>query len=302
MKKLILSLLFITLSVVLVHGQTALYSLYMFNPYILNPGVAGISNHVEISAGYRNQWVNFEGAPTTYYLTAHAPLDKRSARYGKKDFNHSAVGGMLFVDQYGQLMELGGSGSYTLHIALNKQYKLSLGGAIGFRQYSFDRGKMTIVDQSDNILNNLKNKYTFDGTFGGWLYGKNMYLGVSGTNLLSFSNFAYNNCFAMGGYRYQANSRLEVLPSLLARLSPTVDPQFDFNCKLRYDKALWGGASFRTNRTFVLMGGFKWNNTLSVGYAYDTPWNYVKNFQSASHEIFVQFELRNHKVICPEFW
>ncbi len=305
MKKLIHTALAILATSLAAYAQHPLYSQYMFAPYIINPAVAGISNHVEITAGYRNQWVSFEGAPTTYWLSAHGPLDMRRARYNSKDFNHSAAGAILFVDQYGPIQELGFNASYTYHIALSKEYKMSLGGSLGFRQYAFDRGKITTWD-NDDIITALKTKYTSDGQLGTWIYGKNLYFGASGVNLLSFSDYAYNNYFAMAGYRYQANRTLEVLPSMLMRYSRTVDPQFDFNCKLRFaDNAgdkVWGGLSFRTNRTFVLMAGLKLKNLLSVGYAYDTPWNYVQNFQSASHEIFVQYEIRNPKVTCPEFW
>jgi type IX secretion system PorP/SprF family membrane protein len=56
--------------------QNPQYSQYMMNTYLINPAVVGIEDYTDIKVGYRNQWTNFEGAPTTYYLTAHFALDK----------------------------------------------------------------------------------------------------------------------------------------------------------------------------------------------------------------------------------
>ena len=60
--------------------QRPLQSLYMFDPLLVNPAYAG--THVQLSgtAIYRNQWVNFDGAPKTFTGTVHSGF--RKARVG----------------------------------------------------------------------------------------------------------------------------------------------------------------------------------------------------------------------------
>jgi len=307
MKKLIFSISVSLLSATASFAQMPLYGQYMMNPYLINPAVAGISNHVEFQAGYRNQWVSFEGAPTTYWATVHAPVDFRGGRYAKKDYNHNALGGQVYVDQTGPIQRLGLMASFTHHMPLNRQYKLSMGASLGFRQYGFDRAKISVKDDKDNIINSLQNLYTFDGNAGIWIHEKNLWGGLSAVNLLSFTNFAYINSFGMIGYRFQATRHMELLPSTVIRYSPAVPVQADINIKLRYainkfDK-IWGGGSVRTNRTIALMAGAKISDIVTVGYAYDTPWNYIKNFQSASHEIFIRYDLKEKQgVWMPTIW
>ena len=58
-----IALLFVSISAT--GQQRPIQSLYMFDPLLINPAYAG--THVQLSgtAIYRNQWVNFDGAPKT---------------------------------------------------------------------------------------------------------------------------------------------------------------------------------------------------------------------------------------------
>src|SRR5579871_5523807 len=55
------------------HAQLyPVFTQYYFNELMINPAFAGA--HVQFSATstYRNQWINFPGAPKTFSLTAHS--------------------------------------------------------------------------------------------------------------------------------------------------------------------------------------------------------------------------------------
>src|SRR5690606_21861481 len=73
-----LAIVFCTLSVSA--QQRPIQSLYMFDPLVINPAYAG--THVQFSATaiYRNQWVNFDGAPKTLTASVHSGF--RNARVG----------------------------------------------------------------------------------------------------------------------------------------------------------------------------------------------------------------------------
>src|SRR5687767_7837247 len=62
--------------------QNIVYSQYLFNGLLINPAYAG--SHVQLSGTltYRNQWVNFEGAPQTSTLGVHTALMKGKVGVG----------------------------------------------------------------------------------------------------------------------------------------------------------------------------------------------------------------------------
>src|SRR5690606_24263503 len=83
--------------------HSIVYSQYLFNGLLINPAYAG--SHVQLSASltYRNQWVNFPGAPVTGTFGAHTSLYK--GRVG--------VGLLTTVDKIGSYSNTGLFGSYA---------------------------------------------------------------------------------------------------------------------------------------------------------------------------------------------
>src|SRR5687767_4886339 len=75
-------LLVTALLVCLVSGvgaqQRPQFSQYMLNQYIFNPAISGIEDYTEVKMGTRYQWVGLDGAPVTYYVSAHTPLNKQA--------------------------------------------------------------------------------------------------------------------------------------------------------------------------------------------------------------------------------
>ncbi|HEY8402370.1 MAG TPA: type IX secretion system membrane protein PorP/SprF [Cytophagaceae bacterium] len=283
-------------------AQHALFSQYMFNTYLINPGVAGINDQIEASVGYRNQWVYFEGAPKTIYASIHSPLNKKGPRYNKKDKPYHALGGYIFSDKYGPIQEFGANVSYTYHMSFTQKIKASFGMYGGVRQYIFNKNEMTTFIENDPRVSSLKNELSLDGGFGSWIYSDNVYLGISGNDLLSFSGFAFNNYYLTSGYRHRINRDLEVIPSFLLKATHAAPFQVDINAKLRLYNMYWAGLSYRTNKSVVVLAGLKLKEMLAIGYSYDIPWMHVEKFRAASHEIFVTYYFGKPGVRCPEFW
>lgn len=57
--------------------QDAMFTKYMFNSLVFNPGYAGSTDYLSVVALYRNQWYGIEGAPKTQVVTAHMPFKDR---------------------------------------------------------------------------------------------------------------------------------------------------------------------------------------------------------------------------------
>src|SRR5687767_15831276 len=116
----------LTLSVSVANAQQRpLQSLYMFDPLLINPAYAG--THVQLSGTgiYRNQWVNFDGAPKTFTGTVHSGF--RKARVGL---------GIIFAnDQIGVHSDNSLYGVYSYKIPLSQRKNgavLSMGLQAGF--------------------------------------------------------------------------------------------------------------------------------------------------------------------------
>src|SRR6187401_2157804 len=84
----VVSLAIVTLSVA---QQYPVFTQYYFNELVINPAYAGAQVQFSATAMYRNQWVNFPGAPKTFSISGHTALAKNKVGVGLL-VNHDEIG------------------------------------------------------------------------------------------------------------------------------------------------------------------------------------------------------------------
>ena len=92
MRTIAATILFFVFGQGLLAQQKPQYSQYYQNLAVLNPAATGKENSVSIRAGFRNQWVGFEGAPKTSYLTLGTPINIGNTQSGFVDYGVSEPG------------------------------------------------------------------------------------------------------------------------------------------------------------------------------------------------------------------
>src|SRR5690349_24198461 len=70
--------------------QYPVFTQYYFNELVINPGYAGAHVQYSATAMYRNQWVNFPGAPKTFNFSNHVALMKNKIGVGLM-VNHDEI-------------------------------------------------------------------------------------------------------------------------------------------------------------------------------------------------------------------
>src|SRR5215210_1601470 len=143
------------------------FSQYMINNYILNPAISGVEDYTDVKSGFRRQWMGLEGAPLTYYTSAHTPLnktditvsairnkDRRIKRIGlhQKARPHHGVGFIAQVDKTGPLKSTSFDASYAYHIPFTNKIKLSAGIAGGMLKYRLNTNEVFLANQNDPTL------------------------------------------------------------------------------------------------------------------------------------------------------
>ncbi len=318
--------------------QRAQYSQYMLNAYILNPAMSGLEDYIDVKAGYRNQWGGLEGAPKTFYVTAHGALNKAdrtsslSVRgpYGRpmprsRVFpsqpaapGHNGVGGMVLYDEMGPSSRTTLNGSYARHIPLSNRIKLAAGVSGGITQHTINFDKLHLLDPTDPILQFGRQSVIIpDLSAGLLLYDPNFYVGFS-ANQLIFKNLnyrttqqsvyewlgtLYNHYFLTAGYRVEVTEDWVFLPSIMVKSVRPVPVSYDINAKLSYQDRIWAGLSYRHKDAIVGLIGVNVNYRLNLGYSYDFTLSNLRNVSRGTHEIVIGLMLNNHqRIICPRLF
>lgn len=288
MKNIVKVVLLSLLSVPAFAQQMPFTSQYMFNDYILNPAVGGSLDYMPISTSIRSQWSGLDGAPKTQTLSAHTKLG-----------NRIGVGGFLFNDVTGPVSEKGVQLSYSYHLPMPNETKLSFGlGAMLFL-HSLDVNKLKFEEGSDQATLNIEdNTFSPDANFGVLLYNEKYKIGISIPQL--FQNKVYENdqqenlnnlvrhYFLHGEYIFNINDNFDLIPSSLIKYVTGAPVQFDINTRALYKKKYWLGFSYRDRESIVALIGLEYN-VFRLGYSYDFTLTDISKYSSGTHEIYLAY-------------
>ncbi|GAB3200944.1 type IX secretion system membrane protein PorP/SprF [Pontibacter aydingkolensis] len=307
----------------------------------MNPALAGSENYGEIKSGYRNQWAGIEGAPESYYLTAHLPLGKKNlsttatsipgrGRFGNRALlsnsakketvqakPHHGAGITAITDKAGALKRTDFGFTYAYHLPLNKELRMSAGVSGGISVYRVNEGGLRLTDPNDpTFIGGNYNRIKPNITAGVQLYSRRFFVGTSSTQILQdelttrFSEEESNDAstrvhhYLMGGYKVKLAPRFSVLPSVLLKYASPSPTSIDANLKLLYNEKVWVGGSYRQNNAYVILGGLNVNNLLQVGYAYDVATSGIGRMGGGAHEVVLGILVSNRgKIFSPsDFW
>jgi type IX secretion system PorP/SprF family membrane protein len=317
MKKTFLIGLLIVATHALFAQQRPIHSLYMFDPLIINPAYAGTQVQLSGTAIYRNQWVNFPGAPKTFTASAHSGFRK----------NRVGVGVLAANDQIGIHDETSVHGIFSYKIPMSKFDKkssLSFGVMGGFNNLKSDFTKLNPKDGLDPYASRVERDFSW--SFGAGLYYRSpkFYAGFSvpyitglSTPYIVIENNSYvgdiekiryktRYYYLTGGFTHQVSKNFKLIPSTLIRLQESAPLSFDLNLvSVLYD-VVGLGVSYRLDDSIVGMFELQINENFHVGYAYDFTTSDLRLYSNGTHEIMINYRVRINRIHkgleCPSYW
>jgi type IX secretion system PorP/SprF family membrane protein len=291
-----------------VHAQQSIvYSQYIFNGLLINPAYAG--SHVQLSATltYRNQWVNFDGAPQTTTLGVHSTV--RRDKVG--------LGLLMTSDKIGSYSNKGVFASYAYIIKNPFGGVLSLGVQAGFNNFKADYSALNSKSAGDPLFNAVINE--FKPNFGGGIfyYTKRMFAGFSVPVILKYDQLASVNLAQLTQPRYyylhagttkslDRDEKFKVSPSILLRVQDGTPLSGDLNLNLIFYDQISIGSSYRSGDGIVSFVNFKLSEKFYFAYSYDWTVSEIRRYSKGSHELMLNYRVRLrgiHKDLeCPYFF
>lgn len=305
--------------------QSAQYSQYIRNQYMINPGAAGAEDFVALALGGRMQWTGFDDAPKTSYLYFSAPMNKlRNGRmkrtYGvlrsrNRRVKHPtmrisgskhAFGAQLLGDLYGPFRTFKFAGTYAYHLALNREYRLSFGVNAGLSSRSFLSDKAQVLSVMTNTgfydatystyAANQNAQYTLDVEAGLYFYGKDVFAGFSANqltgDLVKFGNRQTNfdpkiHYFLTGGYHFKLNRKMQLTAATLMKYVHRAPLSLEFSVQGEFKDQFWFGASYRHKDAVVATFGWNSGKVLRIGYSFDFSISDLIRYNSGGHELVI---------------
>jgi type IX secretion system PorP/SprF family membrane protein len=285
--------------------QDALYSQYMFNKLLVNPGYAGSKEVLSIDILDRYQWVGIEGAPRTFTIAAHSSMRNRKV----------GLGMYAYKDQIGPIENKGMMGTYSYRIFF-KESVLSFGVQAGFKFFD--------IEWLDAYISEPDPLFTFadiqrvspDANLGIYYYTPTYFLGISSKQLFQneYGTVMVNgrstytrlsrHFYAMGGTAYELSPFLALRTSMLMKYVAAAPVQVDVNLSVVFADQFWVGFSYRTEKALIFLTEFRLLPYMRVGYSFDYYFNEIATQNKGTHEIRLglDFELFQSRMLTPRYF
>ncbi|HAF30796.1 MAG TPA: hypothetical protein DCG75_17270 [Bacteroidales bacterium] len=308
MKKILIILYIITLAVFSAKSQQEpIYSQYTMNQYLINPAFAGSEGYTSFNLTARQQWLGFDGAPSTQaisgqtrilktsYVSKSRSVKKRTRK--RRPSGKIGLGGYLYNDQNGPIGRTGLELSYAYHMFISDG-QLSLGLSLSAYQFRINTNDLLTSEGYDPLLDQARESmFIPDGSVGIFYTYQPFYIGLSTKNLFQAAvKFGADNSFTdyqqvrhyylSTGYKYDMDNDFEIEPSLLIKTTEAFNLQADVSIKGYYKRDYWLGFSYRTGNAFITTVGIKVDR-LYFGYAFDYSLNDIQRISYGSHEIMI---------------
>lgn len=287
--------------------QYPVFTQYYFNEMVINPAYAGAHVQLSLTSTYRNQWVNFPGAPRTISFSGHSALYNGKMGLGLL-VNHDEIGSYGNQNVYGYY-------SYKIHF---RDATLSMGLQAGFNFVGVDFSKLDLQDPNDPSFIPINE---FKPNFGTGIYynKKNFFLGFSipfilnsdissdiETSVANIQEARYY--FLRGGAIFALNPKetVKLNPSLLVRAQEGQPLSMDLNLGVIIHDVLSTGVSWRSGDAIMQFIDLKLSEKFHFAYSYDWTSSDINKFSNGSHEFMLNYRAKittAHKELnCPTYY
>ena len=299
MNKLYLALLVSLLSLSeAIAQQDPHYTQYMYNMNVMNPAYAGSKENLSFGLLYRKQWVDIEGAPSTFTFSGHTPAGK-----------NVGLGLSVIADEIGPVKEQNVYGDFSYTLNLGGEHRLALGMKAGFTLQQvglFSEISPTLpVPTDDGFSEDTSNTYFNLGT-GLFYYTEKYYVALSVPNMLKANHLDFNGVkygtetqhyFLTGGYVFDLNPNLKFKPFAMLKSAFNSPSSLDVSANFLFNEKFELGATYRVDDSFGAMVNVAISPSIRIGYAYDNIISEIKTVAPSSHEIILLFDVNFPKKV-----
>ncbi len=275
------------------------YTQYMYNMNVINPAYAGSKEHLSFGLLYRKQWVDIEGAPSTFSLSGSTPVGK-----------NVGLGLSMISDKIGPVSENNVYADFSYTLNLGGEHRLAFGvkGGATFHKVGLfsEIGQSNVPDLNDPAFaENTSNTFLNVGS-GLFYYTDKYYLAFSVPNMLKSTHLDYNgrkygnesvHYFLTGGYVFQLSDMWKFKPFAMVKTAFGSPISYDISTNFLYNEKFEMGATYRRDDSFGAMVNYAVSPNVRIGYAYDHVISDLKIATTSSHEVILLFDLNFPKKV-----
>jgi type IX secretion system PorP/SprF family membrane protein len=266
--------------------QTPEYTFWRQNMALINPAYVGSTDKTEINIiSYKDQFSGVQDGPQTQSIAAQGSFND------KVGIGLELVSDRVFIQKETNIFV---NFSYKLNFGEGKDLSLGLKAGGSFFNVDFTR-----LQTQDPINQGTLEKFNPNFGIGAYYKTNNYFVSLSAPRLLASKRYediqgsaqeATDAALVMlgGGYYYDLNENIQIIPALMTRYIDGAPFGLDFNASARFYDKFEVGAGYRLNDSFSGMASFQVGKMLDLGFAYDFATSDIKDQTSGGPEFLLR--------------
>lgn len=275
-------------SVSSVAQQTPEYTFWRQNMGLINPAFVGSTEKTEINIiSYKDQFTGVQDGPQTQSVSAQGSFNDNVG------IGLELVSDRVFIQKETNVFA---NFSYKLSFGENKNLFLGLKAGGSFFNVDFTR-----LQTQDVINQGEVSKFNLNFGLGAYYKADKFFVSLSAPRILKAERYeeisgstqkATDATLVMfgGGYFYDLNENIQLIPALMTRYVEGVPFGLDFSASARFYKKFELGGNYRLNDSMSVMASFEIAKMLDLGFAYDFATSDVKEQTSGGPEFLLKLK------------
>lgn len=270
--------------------QDPLYTQYMDNLLVINPGYAGSKNIGNVLVVARSQWVSFDGAPSTRSFAYNTSVEKKNV----------GIGFSLLSDRIGPMKQTGVYADYSYFLQVSDKFRLGMGLKAGVSFFRANLTDLVTIDPDPIFDNDIYENFLPNVGVGFYLYSDDTYFGLSVPRLIEnritredvtteYVNKQQMHLYFVTGHMFALNEDFQLKTSALMKWVRNAPISFDATVLFGFKEKFWVGGMYRFDAAYGIIAQFKPIPELTIGYSYDITLTELGGYQSGSHEIMLSY-------------
>ena len=272
--------------------QDPMYTQFIDNLLVVNPGYAGsgdVGNFLLVS---RNQWVSVADAPVTNSFSYNT-------RYKEQNFG---LGFSVMYDKIGPQKQTGVYFDYSYFLKVSDKFKLGMGLKGGVSFYRAALTELITIDPDPIYTQDIYKNFLPNIGVGGYLYSDKAYFGLSVPKLIenTITRDDYEtdyvskeeiHVYLVGGYNFSLNSDFQLKTNAMLRYVKNAPISVQATALAGFRERFWLGGMVRFGDAFGIVAQFQATPKMLIGYSYDITTSELNVFSNGTHEIMFSYDL-----------
>lgn len=272
--------------------QEPMYTQYMDNLLVINPGFAGSKQNGNLLLVTRNQWAGFEGAPKTNSLSYNTRLSDE----------HVGMGFSVTSDRIGPQSHTGLHMDYSYILDISDKFRLGLGAKVGVNFYKSALTELNPLEPDPIYAQDIYKNFLPNFGTGFYLYSDNTYFGLSVPDLIQnkitrdeyiteYIQREEIHLYFVMGRKFRLARDFHLKASSMVRYVQIAPVTLDVTALFGFKERFWAGTMFRLGDAYGLIAQFKASDKMTIGYSYDLTYSELNAYNSGTHEIMFSYDL-----------